>query len=423
MDIFNKAIAIIGEATEHDKREEWSDALQKYKLGIDYFMHFMKYNKNPSTNTTVKAKISTYLTRAEEIKKIMENGVARKAAPVAGGGGGNGGNKGQNGQDGKDEEDEKLSGAIANAIVREKPNVHWDDVAGLEKAKAALQEAVILPAKFPQLFVGKRRPWQGILLYGPPGTGKSYIAKAVATECQATFFSVSSSDLVSKWQGESEKLVRALFEMARKEKPSIVFIDEIDSLASARSDNESESSRRIKTEILVQMQGVGSDQSGVLVLAATNIPQNLDSAIRRRFEKRICINLPELEPRLNMFKIHIKGTPNTLTEDDFKTLAGMTDGFSASDIANVVRDALMNPIRKMQTATAFKQRPDGKYMACDPSEPGAIRKTLMEFNGDEIGTPDVTMDDFLNALKNVKKSVGPDDLKAIDEFTKLYGVE
>ena len=124
-------------------------------------------------------------------------------------------------------------------------------MAGLESAKEALKEAIILPIKFPQLFTGARKPWKGILLYGPPGTGKSFLAKACATECESTFFSVSSSDLVSKWQGESERLVKNLFEMAREKKPSLIFIDEVDSLCGKRTEGENESSRRIKTEFLV----------------------------------------------------------------------------------------------------------------------------------------------------------------------------
>jgi len=167
---------------------------------------------------------------------------------------------------------------------------------------------VILPIRFPSLFQGNRKPWSGILLYGPPGTGKSYLAAAVATECDATFLNVASSNLVSKWQGESEKLVKTMFAMAREKSPSVIFIDEIDSLCSSRAGGENESSRRIKTEFLIQMQGVGKTREGLLVLGATNVPWEIDSAMRRRFEKRIYIPLPERCVRLDapMWRIGIR---------------------------------------------------------------------------------------------------------------------
>ena len=189
------------------------------------------------------------------------------------------------------------------------------------------------------------------------------MAKAVATEANnSTFFSVSSSDLVSKWLGESEKLVKNLFQLAREHKPSIIFIDEVDSLCSSRSDNESESARRIKTEFLVQMQGVGNDNDGILVLGATNIPWVLDAAIRRRFEKRIYIPLPEAHARSAMFKLNMGTTRASLSEDHYRQLGSdeRTDGYSGADISLVVRDALMQPVRQVQNATHFKIVSTGK---------------------------------------------------------------
>jgi vacuolar protein-sorting-associated protein 4 len=225
----------------------------------------------------------------------------------------------------------------------------------LGTAKQLLHEAVIMPVKQPQIFQGKRKPWKGILLYGPPGTGKSFLAKACATEAEGHFFSVSSSDLVSKFLGESERLVRTLFQMAREQKPSIIFIDEIDSLCGSRTEGENDATRRIKTEFLVQMDGVGHDDEGVLVLGATNVPWGLDSALRRRFDRRVYIALPDAEARTEMFKIHLGDTAHNLTPDNFQHLGEQSEGFSGSDISILVNAALMEPVRHCQEATHFRQ--------------------------------------------------------------------
>jgi len=291
-----------------------------------------------------------------------------------------------------------------------------------------------LPIKFPQLFTGSRKPWRGILLYGPPGTGKSYLAKAVATEANSTFFSVSSADLVSKWLGESEKLVRSLFEMARDAKPAIIFIDEIDSLCSSRSDSESESARRIKTEFLVQMNGVGNSTDGILVLAATNIPWQLDTAIRRRFEKRIYIPLPEAAARTKMFQIHLGKTPNSLTTEQFRKLGDMTDGYSGSDASIIVRDAMMQPVRAVQSATHFKRvsGPDRidpskvipDYLTpCSPGDPDAVEMTWTQVDGNKLKEPEVTYNDFLKTLKTTRPSVSPKDIQDHIKFTEEFGQE
>lgn len=316
--------------------------------------------------------------------------------------------------------------------MSDKPNVKWDDVAGLQGAKDALQETVILPTAFPQLFTGKRKPWRGILLYGPPGTGKSHLARACATEADATFFSISSSDLVSKWMGESEKLVRTLFEMARSSLPAIIFIDEVDSLCGARGGSgESEAANRIKTEFLVQMDGVGKSGDNLLVLGATNVPWNLDQGIRRRFEKRIYISLPEAEARRRLLKIALGDTPHQCSEDDMESFASRTDGFSGADMSILVRDAIFEPVRRCQRAKFFERvsraGKDGVvkqyWRPCSPAAPGAVEMSLMKVPRDELLEPDVLPSDFEMAVEKCRPSVNSEDLKAYEDWTAQFGSE
>ena len=376
-----------------------------------------------------------YLERAEVLKQMLEP--EQEAAPPANGNGAQaqarrGGKDGEGGgdKDGDDPEKARMKEQLGQAIVSEKPNVKWDDVAGLDSAKDALKEAVILPVRFPQFFTGKRKAWSGFLLYGPPGTGKSYLAKAVATEADSTFFSVSSSALVSKWMGESEKLVASLFQMAREKAPSIIFIDEIDSLCGARGGaGESEAARRIKTEILVQMQGVNSDGGQVLVLAATNTPYQLDQAVRRRFDRRIYIPLPDPPARGRMFQVHIGDTPHCLSDADFRYLGEHTKGFSGSDVSVMVKDVLFQPVRKTQEATHFQtvRQPDGQdgYMPCSPGAPGAFAATLESLvdagYSRQVVPPPISRGDFERVLVRARPTVSEADLEVYNDFTREFG--
>lgn len=215
--------------------------------------------------------------------------------------------------------------------------------------------------------------------------------------------------------------------MARENKPSIIFIDEVDALTGQRGEGESEASRRIKTELLVQMNGVGNDSHGVLVLGATNIPWQLDSAIRRRFERRIYIPLPDVAARTKMFEINVGETPCSLTKEDYRNLGQMTDGYSGSDIAVAVKDALMEPIRKIQGATHFRDISDDpdhrKLTPCSPGDEGAIEMSWTDIEADELEEPVLTIKDFLKAIKNTRPTVNEEDLKKQEDFTKDFGQE
>lgn len=319
------------------------------------------------------------------------------------------------------------------AIDSGKERLTWDDVAGLEPVKAALNEAVVLPRKFPQLFKGKRIPSRGILMYGPPGTGKTHIAKTLASMADMKFFSVSASTLVSKYVGEGEKMVKELFKLASENKPSIIFIDEIDSILSKRSDTEHESSRRLKTEFFIRMQEVieaEGDEHSVLVLAATNRPWDLDTAGLRRFGKRIYVPEPDITAREKLLEINLKGEKTMLREETLHRIAEKTEGYSGADMATIARDALMVPVREALSAEYFcpiggnPENPETFiYAPCTQDFPGAEKMTLFELPQNSIFIPPVTEDHLEKALENVKSSVSPEEIERFVAWGREYGQE
>uniref|UniRef100_A0A8C7E030 Katanin p60 ATPase-containing subunit A1 n=1 Tax=Oncorhynchus kisutch TaxID=8019 RepID=A0A8C7E030_ONCKI len=285
-------------------------------------------------------------------------------------------------------------------------NACRDDIADLEEAKKLLKEAVVLPMWMPEFFKGIRRPWKGVLLVGPPGTGKTLLAKAVATECRTTFFNVSSSTLTSKYRGESEKLVRLLFEMARFCAPTTIFIDEVDSMCSRRGTSEEhEASRRVKAELLVQMDGVGGASENedpskmVMVLAATNFPWDIDEALRRRLEKRIYIPLPSAKGRVELLKINLKEL-ELANDVDMAKIAEQMEGYSGADITNVCRDASLMAMRRRIE--------------------GLMPEEIRNISRDEMHMP-TTMEDFESSLKKVSKSVSASDLEKYEKWIEEFG--
>lgn len=325
--------------------------------------------------------------------------------------------------------------ALARVILRDvyvgSPDVRWDDVAGLAVAKKILREAVVAPFRYPALFTGLLRPWRGVLLHGPPGTGKTMLAKAVATESgggesganekeKCVFFNVSASTVVSKYRGDSEKLVRVLFELARFRAPSVVFMDEIDALMCERggAGGEHEASRRMKTELLIQLDGLDgasanakdgdnsydseTERKCVFLLAATNTPWALDPALLRRMEKRVFVGLPDVDARRAMFT-RLLGGRKLAPEVSVTDLAAKhTENYSGSDVATLCKEMAMAPLRRLVASL----------------DAGAANSARGKAEASAIGP--ITAEDVRNALATAKPSAA-NQLERHERWSAQFG--
>lgn len=295
--------------------------------------------------------------------------------------------------------DQKMIETIESEILDNSPKISWMDIAGLDSQKTKIIEMIVWPFSNPDIFKGIRAPPRGLLLFGPPGTGKTMIGKAIASDTNFTFFSISASSLTSKWVGEGEKMVKALFMLASAYQPAVIFIDEVDSLLCSRSENENEASRRIKTEFLCQMEGTNTNPNErLLFIGATNRPQELDDAALRRFVKKLYIPLPNHKGRASFLKNLIQkememGNSYELDDNEIEEIVHETKGYSGADLRNLCAEAALNPIRDVIDITKL------------------VKEKLRATN----------ISDFKFALKQVKPTVSQKDLKQYLDWNKNYG--
>jgi katanin p60 ATPase-containing subunit A1 len=325
-----------------------------------------------------------------------------------------------------DAEMRNLAASLQREILETSPNVRWEDVIGLDDAKQLLKEAIVMPLKFPDLFQGQLlEPWQGLLLFGQPGTGKTLLAKAVATETNTTFFNISASSITSKFRGESEKLIKVLFHLARYHAPSTIFFDEIDAIMGHRSSTslyggermEHEGSRRMKTELLVEMDGLGKvgGNKNVFILCATNLPWDIDAALLRRLDKKILVPPPSSKARAAMIGTYFSKYNHNLKVEDFHEISELTESYTGADIKLLCKEAAMEPIR-----TILKK--------LESTNPGTEAKRYMDSHSvgnsaikELLSMHPITKEYVLNSVKRTKPSSCQKLCEQYETWSKQFG--
>jgi SpoVK/Ycf46/Vps4 family AAA+-type ATPase len=362
------AVKYANEAIHYDKQGSQNLAISRYDRTVEILLKLCAlYPEAPQTRLYNK-QIASYKHRVQELKdgRSLENETNETV---------------------KTTKPQRL-------ILTEKPNIKWNEIAGIHDAKKAIEEAVVFPVKRPDLFpLGWPR---GILFFGPPGCGKTLLAAAIATEIDAVFYNIDAASIMSKWLGESEKNVSELFASARQSaecgKPVIIFIDEIDSLVGIRAD-EVGGEVRTRNQFLKEMDNLLDKKRTihVYVIGATNKPWALDEPFIRRFQRRIYVPLPSIEARRELFKIFAKGL-NLAPDVDIELLVEKMDGYSGSDLRDIFQGAQTRVVRELF---------EGNQMARREARP-------------------IKMDDFREIIKKRKPSVSPQMLNLYDKWFETY---
>ena len=423
----------IKQAVVYEEQGKPGHALECYKRGIARFRLVVQTQRgNKQLCATLNDRIAGYQEAADRLSAQLESCLVE---PVGGGGGGGGGGSHVNHNGGE-------NSPYAQQMVPQK-QVQWNDIVGLAETKRLLRETVILPHELAHLYTGIRRAPRGILLYGPPGNGKTELVRALACEMTAqdqrrpcNFFAFTSADIISKYVGESARNMRELFETIKAAKPCILFIDEIDSICSRRSDTQDGGgAKQALNEFLIQMDGLCAESmDDVLLIGATNLPWLLDGAMLRRMAARVSVPMPDREMRGALFARLINQNEHLLEAPHFAELADMSDGYSCSDITNVCCDAAMLPVRRLQDAQRFHKvvvevggrrvehlMPCGEHCARETQHECVEARYAFFTDKSILLAPPILFGDLLDSLARNKSTVNQEDLARLDEFTAKHG--
>ena len=390
----NSASKYASEAIKADSQGAYGMAISGYQNASATLMKLMRLYPDSKLNQVYTERIRAYQGRVKELQNTRAGNIEPVVDPNAS----------------PEEQKKSLARAqpktddsMEDLVLKEKPDVKWSEVIGLDDAKNALRESIVYPSKRPDLFpLGWPR---GMLLYGPPGTGKTMLAAATAHELDGYFIVVDAASMMSKWLGEAEKNVSKLFKMARgycerEGKPVILFIDEVDSLLGDRN-SEVGGEIRAKNQFLSEIDGVNGKGKELMmyVIGATNKPWSLDSPFLRRFQKRIYVSLPSTEARENLFELYTSPLRKSSRVNSL-TLAKHFDGYSASDIKDVCQGAQLQVVNELFKSSSFSEPVEGQI----PSQPREI-----------------TMTDFRDIKQKRKPSVSVEMVRAYHKWHDQFG--